>query len=126
MGRMLLSGCKFSQSYPFSANSSGKFEGDCFRPTGRYRRLFSTVFTPAIGTDRPVFPLHGQMKQEDRERSLGDLRIVSNTVLIATDVAARGTQLLDHFCELFRHDRHFNGNRPWSERIDGFWLRTML
>jgi hypothetical protein len=96
-----------------------------FVRTGVIVNYFSAIFTPAIGTDRPIFPLHGHMKQEDRESSLGDLRIVFNTVLIAMDVATHGTQLSDHFCKLFRHDCHFNGNRRWSERIDELWLRTM-
>ena len=42
---------------------------------------------------RPFLPLHGQMNQSEREQSLSTFKEKENSVLIATDIAARGIDI---------------------------------
>ncbi|WP_342526169.1 DEAD/DEAH box helicase [Chryseomicrobium sp. FSL W7-1435] len=45
--------------------------------------------------DAPIAALHGAMKKEDRKRALDDLKKGNITLLITTDVAARGLDIQD-------------------------------
>jgi superfamily II DNA/RNA helicase len=43
----------------------------------------------------PVFPIHGDKRQQERDRVLHEFRNRSRVILIATDVAARGLDVED-------------------------------
>jgi ATP-dependent RNA helicase DDX55/SPB4 len=66
-----------------------------FALTGAIVEYFVPAFRIVMGAGRPILPLHGQMREGDRERSLADLRAIDNAILVATDVADRGIDIPD-------------------------------
>ena len=56
---------------------------------------FSEILLLFLGDSRPILPLYGQMKQKDREESLNIFKEKDGSILIATDIAARGIDIPD-------------------------------
>jgi ATP-dependent RNA helicase DDX55/SPB4 len=63
--------------------------------TGAIVDYFYEVLKLLMGESRMIYPMHGQMRQSDRDQSLEDFRASSHGILIATDVAARGIDIPD-------------------------------
>ncbi|KAH0785591.1 ATP-dependent RNA helicase DDX55 isoform X1 [Histomonas meleagridis] len=66
-----------------------------FLLTGAIVEYFHEVLQLLFGTERNVISLYGQMKQSDREKSLSDFRENEGSLLLATDIAARGIDIPD-------------------------------
>lgn len=85
---------KLTQLVDFLRTTANNKKCIIFLLTGAIVEYFHDVLE-LLFQERKIIPLYGQMKQNDREKSLTDFRENDGAILLATDIAARGIDIPD-------------------------------
>jgi ATP-dependent RNA helicase DDX55/SPB4 len=86
---------KFVQLFHLLSTEAANSKVILFVLTGAIADYFHAALSLLFGHARSLFVLHGSMNQTDRDASLSGFRGSLGSILIATDVAARGIDIPD-------------------------------